>query len=55
METSDNGGNWAPVLNHEGIGKGKKKMFLGRDEKITKAATGDGNKVIKVRERVKPF
>ena len=30
-------------------------MILSRNGRITKVAMGDGNEVVKVREKVKPF
>lgn len=55
MEAGDNRRSWASVLNYEGIGRGIERIFSGKDRKITRAATEDGNEVVKVREGVKPF
>lgn len=43
------------ILNHEEIGRSTKEMLLVRDRKITRAATKDGNEVVKIKEKVKPF
>lgn len=55
MEADNNRRSLMLVSNYEKVGGSIKRMFLSKDGRITRAATGDRNKVMKIREEVKPF